>query len=387
MDIVGIICEYNPFHKGHYYQIRFIKEKMPQAKIVAIMSGNIVQRGEFSIIHKRNRAEIALACGVDLVVEIPYPYCGSTAEVFASAGVKIATSVGCTHLCFGTEKTTIGELEKLLSVIDSKEYEEAFKKTQENSRSYLEAKEEALENLGYKLPKLPNDILALEYLRAIKNQKSSIKCMQIERVGAGYKDKNVCEIMSASAIREHYYKNKKLLSIPDTSVAFYEKIIKNKQVLNVSSAFEFLHKYSLVAKRELLDSAFDSCAEIGAIIKKSANDSKNGEEFVSSLSSRAHTTARIKRSILFSMFEIDHCDKNPKFAILLGSNESGLELVKKVKNNKCFSLVTKAGDEKILDPVSKKYLKSTILVDKMYNSLLQDPTVPSSAYTLKPIIK
>ena len=117
--VVGIISEYNPFHLGHKYQIDKIREEINDAKIVAIMSGNTVERGEFSIFDKQKRAEIAISCGIDAVFEMPFPYSCSTAEIFASAGVEIATKLGCDYLYFGTEKCNI---EYLTNVVEEKKF-------------------------------------------------------------------------------------------------------------------------------------------------------------------------------------------------------------------------------------------------------------------------
>ncbi len=385
-EIVGIICEYNPFHKGHLYQINQIKKELPNAKIVAIMSGNVVQRGELAIFDKRKRAELALENGIDLVVEMPYPYCGAPADVFASAGVKIATEIGCTHLYFGTEDENLSRLEALAEIIDSKEIQKAIEKELEVAKSYIEAKENALRKNGYKMPKLANDILALEYIRAIRNQGSSIKCNAVKRVGAGYNDESITDIMSASAIRKHYYKSNEFISIPDTSSSFYQEIAKNKETLDQTLTEDFLHRYTLITDRKDLDSAYDSCAEIGAIIKGSAEKSKNGEQFLKGLSSRAFTSSRLKRCLLFSLFKVKSGDKCPKFAILLAANEVGKSILKSLKKDD-FVVITKLSDSKKLDPVSKKHYDSTIFVDTVYNTLLKNRISPNTAYSHKPIIK
>ncbi|MBQ7760638.1 MAG: nucleotidyltransferase family protein [Clostridia bacterium] len=385
-EIVGIICEYNPFHKGHLYQINQIKKELPNSKIVAIMSGNIVQRGEFAIFDKRKRAELSLENGVDLVLEIPYPYCGSTAEVFANAGVRIATKIGCSHLYFGTETADIGDLEKLSSIIDSKEMKNAINKHLVSSKNYNEAKEKALKENGFTMPKAPNDILALEYIRAIKNQESHLEYRTIKRKGAGYNDREVQDVMSASAIRKYYYENNEFISIPNTSQSFYERIAMSNQTLDLNKTTDFLHRYALIVEREELDSAYDSCAEIGAVIKNSAENSRNGEHFITSLSSKAYTTARIKRALLFALFKVKSADKCLNFTNLLATNDNGKKILKLAKKED-FVVVTKLSDTKKLDPVSKKHYDSTISVDKIYNTLLKDTVLPSEAYSQKPTIK
>ena len=384
--IVGIICEYNPFHLGHKYQIDKIREEVPCAKIVAIMSGNTVERGEFSIFDKQKRAEIAVLCGVDLVLEIPFPYSSSTAELFASAGVEIATKLGCDYLYFGTEKCDIEYLKNVAKTVDSLEFNKLMSEyIKDKSHSYIIAKEKALRESGFDLCMLSNDMLAVEYIRAINSKKSPIIPRAIKRVGAGYNDKVKCEIMSATAIRESLYLDNELLSVPKIAREFYENAISSGEILDNEKALDFLHKMALILPRDAIDNAFDSAKEIGAIIKDGAISSKNGKEFISTLTSKAYTTARIKRALLFAIFGVKCLDKSPKFAFLLASNKIGREII----NNACedFKIITKHSDSRDLDGISKNHLEMIYQIDSIYLSLLKSPKTPSSAYKRKPIIK
>ena len=147
--VIGVICEYNPFHLGHKYQIDKIKEENKDAKIVAIMSGNAVQRGELAIFDKQIRAEIALICGADMVLEMPFPYSSATAEIFANAGVEIATKIGCDYLYFGTENCDLEYLKEVANAVDSPRLEEKISSyLSDKSLSYISAKQKALSDLG-----------------------------------------------------------------------------------------------------------------------------------------------------------------------------------------------------------------------------------------------
>ena len=171
--IVAIITEYNPFHNGHKYQIDKIKAENSDAIIIAIMSGNIVQRGEFAFLDKYARAEMALSCGVDAVFELPYPYSGSTAEIFAYGGVRLAYNLGADILYFGTESDNLSELEAIAQVIDTEAFENAVNSIPNASElSFPVLREKALSNLGYDVTKSSNDMLAIEYIRQIKKNKS-----------------------------------------------------------------------------------------------------------------------------------------------------------------------------------------------------------------------
>lgn len=384
---VGVICEYNPFHMGHKYQIDKIKEEMPGARIVAIMSGNTVQRGEFAIIDKHKRAEIALECGVDLVLEMPFPYSAATAEIFAHAGVEIASKCGCNYLYFGTENCDIHYLEMVASAISSREFENALKKHLSNKRqSYIVAKERALVDMGFEKSLLANDMLGIEYIRAIRKKKAKIIPCAISRVGAGYNDTEECEIMSATAIREKFYKEGVFASVPNESSALYEKAIKTKSVLERKKAYNFLHRMALVIPREKFDNVFDSSKEIGALIKDSASTSKNGEEFFKKITSKSFTFARVRRVLFYAIFNIVSIDKSPKFAFLLASNSNGREIINNVSKEK-FVIITKHSDSKNLSPEAAAQLELSYEVDKLYNTFLKAPTPMDNVYKTIPIIK
>ncbi len=383
--VVGIICEYNPFHLGHKYQIDKIKQEIPDAKIVAIMSGNTVQRGELAIIDKQKRAEIALNCGVDVVLEMPFPYSSSTAEIFASAGVEIATKIGCDYLYFGTENCDVDYLKRVADIVDSSELEDKISSyLKDKAQSYIVAKQKSLTDLGFDIPTLANDMLAIEYIRAINNKKSPVIPRAIKRVGAGYNDKSECEIMSASAIRESYYLKTKFLSVPNEVKEIYQDLSQNGEVLDNEKALDFMHKMAILLPRESVDQAFDSSKEIGAIIKDNALTSKDGKEFVNSLSSKAYTTARIKRALLSAIFGVTDVDKSPKFTFLLGANKDGREII---NNASCdLTIITKHSDAKELDDFSKAQLEKCYEIDKIYFTLQKAPKSPENAYKRKPII-
>ena len=384
--VVGIISEYNPFHLGHKYQIDKIREEINDAKIVAIMSGNTVERGEFSIFDKQKRAEIAISCGVDAVFEMPFPYSCSTAEIFASAGVEIATKLGCDYLYFGTEKCNIEYLTNVASAVDSPEFERLISdEIKDKSQSYITAKEKALKNMGFDSLMLSNDMLAVEYIRAINAKKSPIIPRAIKRVGAGYNDKNEQEIMSATAIREYIYNENKLLSVPNNAKCIYEKAILDGEILDNEKALDFLHKMALVLPREAFDSAFDSSKEIGAIIKDASLSSINGKELVSNLNSKAYTSARIKRALLYAVFSVKNIDKAPKFTFLLAANKSGREIISKSSSE--LTIITKHSDGKELDFDSKSQLELSYQIDKIYLSLLKSPKAPENVYKTIPLIK
>ncbi|MBQ7353071.1 MAG: nucleotidyltransferase family protein [Clostridia bacterium] len=386
-DIIGIICEYNPFHKGHKYQIDKIKEKMPDAILIGIMSGNVVQRGELSLFDRYRRASLAAKSGLDGVFEIPYPYCGSTAEIFANAGVEIASQIGCTHICFGIENSKIAELEKIAEAIDSEKFNSEIEKIINNNTNYLEAKEIALKNQGYFLPKNSNDILALEYIRAIKNKNINLKYFSFERIGAKYNDLREQEIMSASAIREYFKQREEIVSIPSYLENDYCSIINEGEYICSDLVNDFLFRFAIITPREYFDNSFDSCLEIGAIIKNSAKSSKNSSQFFEKLNSKSYTTSRIKRILIYTLVGVKSIDKKPTFSVLLYANDKCKEILKNIRKNDKFSIITKMSDSKQLDVKSKEQFNVMLRLNEIYYSFYKKPKSSTDAYVLKPIIE
>ena len=381
--VIGVICEYNPFHKGHKYQIDRIRELEDNAIIVAIMSGNIVQRGEFAIIDKYYRTRMALKCGVDAVFELPYPYSGSTAEIFANAGVELAYRLGCDAIYFGTEKSSIAEIENVAAAIDSPDFDESVRLEMANkSVSYILAKERALLNVGITLPKSANDMLGVEYVRAIKNKGLNLKYNAIQRMGSFYNDIGISEMMSASAIRRNFYASNSFMSVPFDVMEIYDDIVVNRDYLDVQFANKFLQSYILLNGGKLAK-AFDTCAEISALIEAAA---KNNLSFESNLSSKVYTTARLKRSILYALFDVENVDFTPKFTMLLGMNAKGQEHVNKIKKNSSIHIITKHSDGKRMSLFLKNQLERLYLVDGLYYTLLVNRQPSSNAFKNKPIV-
>jgi len=383
--VIGIICEYNPFHKGHKYLIDQIRQSEPDATIVAIMSGNIVQRGEFAMLDKYDRAKIALECGINAVFEMPYPYCGSCAEIFANAGVILACGIGCDAIYFGIERLTLAELESIANEMETDRYKATVDMLlQEKCNSFIVAKEKALTELGFKVPKSANDMLGLEYIRAINKRKLPLEYNAVKRTGALYNDNSFGEIMSASAIRCHFFATKKIVSVPSEVKALYDDIVRNGRYISAEGVNRFLHSYCLVDfKGE--KTVFDTSPEMIAIIKRTSQEAFDSLTFMTKLSSKAFTNARLKRAILYSLFGVEAVDFSPKFTLLLGMDIKGRALLNKIRKKCDLHIITKHADGKKMDD-AREGLELIYRIDALYNTMLYNQAVPSQAYKNKPII-
>ena len=204
MAIVGIICEYNPLHNGHRKQIRLIRQMLGEdTTVVCCMSGNFVQRGAPAIINKSLRAKMAVLVGADLVLELPVTYALSSAEGFAAGGVRILSHV-CDYLCFGCETGNVDSLMATAKALLSEAFPPLLREELDQGKSFPAARQAALEAMGCDADILsrPNDILAVEYCKAIIAQGSSMKPLPIIREGSYHAELPEMENPSATAVRK-----------------------------------------------------------------------------------------------------------------------------------------------------------------------------------------
>lgn len=385
--IVAIITEYNPFHNGHKYQIDKIKEEIPDASIITIMSSNIVQRGDFAFAEKRARAEMAIKCGVDAVFELPFPYSCSTAEIFASAGVELAYKLGANYLYFGIENDSLQEIENIAKALNSAEFENQMNAlSNEKYEGYPVLRERALSKMGLKISKYSNDMLAIEYIRAIKNKQLPLDYRAIKRIGAKYRDTDVCDIMSASAIREKFYTNNVLLSIPDDAKDVLEKEINDGRINDKFATNKFILASILLNSPKDIENVFDVLDGMGYYILNCAKKCKNASSFTDELSSKIYTTARLKRALIYSLFKIYNIDKSPDFTVLLGTNEKGKQIIKQLRKMENITIITKCSDAKKLNKKSKQLYEKGLKVDELFATLCIKPYAPDTVYKKTPYI-
>ena len=203
MRSIGIICEYNPFHNGHLRQLRLAREQAGEdCALICLMSGNYVQRGEPALFPKSLRAEAALRCGADLVLELPLTAALSSAEGFAAGGVRILSALGCDALCFGTETEDLAALRRSAEANLDPAFDALLRRELESGSSYAAARQRALTALGAgEGVSSPNDILAVEYLKALLRQNSPMQPLPIRRPGSYHAREIDAENPSATALR------------------------------------------------------------------------------------------------------------------------------------------------------------------------------------------
>ena len=384
---VAIICEYNPFHNGHKYQIDKIKADFPNANIIAIMSGNVTQRGEFAIFDKYSRAKSAILNGVNAVFEIPYPFSAANAEIFAFKGVEIAYGLGADVLCFGSESNEISYLTEIANAIDTIEFEQRMAEyLKDKSKSYSVARELVLNDMGMTVPKSSNDILGVEYLRAIRKIAPEMTPYTVKRVGSGYKDTEYSAIMSAGAIRKFFYESGELTSVPSESMQLFDENIKNGHYLDIDEMRAFLFRNVLRSSPKEMENLFDTPTGCGFFIYETAKNCKDFNEFFIKLTSKSYTNARLRRIVMYLATNTTYIDKNIHYTTLLASDEKGRAHIKSIKKTTPLTILTKYSDTKKLNSNELDFYNSSKKADELYCSLLKSPLPSSEAYRNNAIV-
>lgn len=346
--ILGIIAEYNPFHNGHLYHLLKSKEETKADGVIAVIGGNFTQRGEVSIVDKWTKAEMALANGADLVIELPTLYAISSAENFADGAIKILNSLKIVdYISFGTETEDMNKLNIIANALynEPKEYKELLDKSLKMGKSFPKAREEAI--VGYLNDKSyssilssPNNILGIEYLKSIKKHKSKIKPICIKRKDAGHLNLEYNgEIANATYIRELVKRNRmkdvKKFMTPSSYTIFVDELKKGHFVADISQ-FENIMIYNL---RNMTTDQIANLPDVSEglenLIKKAANSCNTIDEFINIVSTKRYTQTRIMRILLYSLLNITKKDmaiskKYNPYIRVLGCNEKGKEMISQI---------------------------------------------------------
>ena len=362
MKAIGIVCEYNPFHNGHLYQINKIKEKYPDYAIVAVMSGNFVQRGDVSIIDKFKRCDIALKNGVDLVVELPFVFATQSADMFSYGAITILEKLGVERVIFGSEDDDIETLELIAKTqVENDEFEKLVKVYSKFGKNYPTALSCALEDLTGKKITCPNDLLGVSYIKTILKNNYKIKYETIKRTNS-YHDTNLNDnISSATAIREAIKNNIDISNNIPYSIDYFNKIHL------IDDYFEIL-KYKIITDNKL-DRYVDVEEGIDNLLKKEINNAKNYSELINLVKSKRYTYNRISRMLIHILCgftkEMANKYKSITYIRILGLNDIGSKYLNSIKKNIDIPLVSKVTREK--DEMLEYEIETTKIYDIIGN--------------------
>lgn len=378
--VLGIISEYNPFHNGHLYHLQKSKELTSCKYSIAIISGNFTQRGETSIIDKWSKAQMALEANVDLVIELPVLYAISSAENFAEGAIKILDSLKIIdHISFGAETSNINTLNSIANVLynEPKEYKNILALQLNKGLSFPKARENALMMYLNDVRRFanvlsaPNNILGIEYLKALKKFKSNIIPVSIQRIGNYNETQIVSNIASATAIRNAILNNnlepiKKVL--PESTFNILLNNLKKGHTVNSISCFdkEILYTLRKMSINEIADLP-DVSEGLEFSIKKAANSCNSVIELLNIVNSKRYTKTRLQRILLYALLNITKKDMKlskttTPYIRVLGFNENGKKLLSSISNaNPKLSIITSM--KKFADTNTNKNLNNMLYKD------------------------
>lgn len=382
--ILGIIAEYNPFHSGHLYHITESKKQVNPDYTVAIMSGNFVERGETAILDKWSRAQMALKNGVDLVIELPVLYSISSAENFADGGIKILNSLKMdTTLSFGSECGNTNILDNISKVLieEPDEYTSILDHELSKGVSYPKAREKAILMYLNDIRKYanvlsgPNNILGIEYLKAIQKTKNKISYVTVKRTSS-YNSKSLEKnTPSATAIRAAISEGKDISKfVPEFTNKLLKDKINNGEFIPSINILEKAILYKLrVMSLEEISNLPDVSEGLENKLKKASDISSNLEELTNAIKSKRYTMSRINRILLYALLNITKADmemskKVTPYIRVLGVNKKGKELLSKLSNNnKKLQIIT--SPKKFLEKSNNKALKRMLEIDMLASNI------------------
>ncbi|MGG7057537.1 nucleotidyltransferase [Clostridium nigeriense] len=400
MNITGIITEYNPFHNGHLYHLNSAKEVTNCDGIICIMSGNFVQRGEPALIDKWKRAEMALLNGVDLVIELPTFYALSSAEFFASGAIKILNSIGVVNnIFFGSESGNIELLHKIAKLLtfESDILKDSIKENLKTGVTYAKARELSLINILNEdslaeVLSNSNNILGIEYIKALLKINSTIIPLTMKREGSNYNDKELSTIFSsATSIRKNLKNGKDLSSLnpymPKESLNILSNLIKSNYPFVFEEEIYKYVKYKLLTNCVNFNNLFDAKEGLDNKFLKEIYFSSSYEDLIFRVKSKRYTYTKISRLITQIFLSLDNYSANELikdtnlYARVLAFNNTGKLILKEMKKNSTIPIITKVPKN-----IDNPLLSLDIQATKAY-SILNSKVNPLSDYFISPIIK
>lgn len=365
MKIVGIVAEYNPFHKGHALHIAKTRELAGEdAAIVCVMSGNFIQRGEPAIFAKHTRAEAALYGGADLVLELPLPYVLSSAEGFAFGAMALLDSLGCVdYVSFGCESGKVEELKETAELLLRPDFGEALREELKQGVSFARARQRAVERLAGRsmgLMERPNNILAVEYIKALTMLGSDIEPMAIPRRGAGHDEAGEREgICSASAIRAKIRAGEDASAwMPREAAALFD--IERESGFGPIT-MEGLEQSVLTRLRMMSQEDFarlpDMSEGLHLRLMRAAKSCGSLEELYEAVKTKRYALSRIRRAVVCAWLGVTAEDAKgrPPYIRVLAANDRGCRLLKTAKRNS--TVITKPAAARKLDERGRRFFE------------------------------
>ena len=394
---VGIIAEYNPFHDGHAYHIKKAKEMTQADYCIVAMSGDFVQRGGPAIYDKYTRTAMALSCGADLVIELPSVFASSSAEDFAACGIALLNNLGVVgSVCFGSECGNVEKLSGIASILATEPpvYTKELRRELKKGATFPQARNRALISCGIlnedeaSILASPNNILGIEYCKALYRQKSPMTPVTISRKGYGYHDTSLAPegFSSATGIRKAIHENPDILMQMESSLIQVPDPVKQM----MSQGFPvFPDDFSALLNTTLLkldcegipfEKYADVSEELAARLLRQLPDYHPFEEKINQLKTKQYTYTRISRALLHIALGVTTqqvvLGRNAgyaPYARILGFKKTSAGLMGEIKKRGSIPLITKTADARlILSGAAWSMLRQDFYCSHIYQTIVQD---------------
>ncbi len=375
MKICGLIAEYNPFHLGHLKHIDYIKNTLGAEKIIVVMSGNFTQRGEPAVMNKFLRAQTAIVAGADAVIELPTVFATANAEIFATGAVKLLNDLGVVDgICFGVESGSAEEYKLTAKALlnESKEYKKALKEKLDTGTSLAKAKYLALKETGgigedENLINSPNNILGLEYTKAIFKCNGKMEIYPMPREG-DHNDKELKKgVTSATSIREIIKADKK------------SKIKKNVPPFTYRLIDEYPYAFDKMIMSKILSTTAEDmmqildCTEgLENRIKALSKDNHTVDGLVEKVSTKRYTSTRVRRILIANLLNIKRefvleCLSTPLYAKVLAVNNDKKEIISDISAKSKVPVLVRKSDLSTLKKTAENCFNVDALANDLYN--------------------
>ncbi len=395
MNVMGIIAEYNPFHNGHYYHLHTSKRELNPDITVAVISSSFTQRGEPAVIDKWYRTQMALESGIDLIIELPFPFACSSAQHFARGGIAILNILGCNYISFGAEHSDLSDLQNISRqlIAETDEYSRIINQHLKKGFSYPKARVETCKKILPPITGLspqqvghimssPNNILALEYLNAINSSGAEITPFPVQRLGPGYHDTHVDKnLASATAIRELLKEGKEEISalakvMPEKAFSiFAEGIQKGAGPILASSLAQIILARLRCSDPEELAYLPDMEPGLENRLISCSKRAISYEDFLQKIQTKRFVRTRLQRTLIYLLTGLTEKARRvmnfyncPTHIRPLGFNLQGKKLLNKFKEDPPIPLITRIAHRKI--PRSNEALHTALKYEVRASELL-----------------
>lgn len=396
---IGIIAEFDPFHRGHLHLFTQIQAALPDAALVCVMSGPFTQRGEAAVLSKYKRAEMALRCGADLVVELPVQWAVSSAESFAQGGVEILHALGVTHLAFGSEEGDLSALQRVAGELDSPAFSAALRPYSRQGLPFAAARQKALEELVGRDAAVcltrPNNLLGIEYLRALGRVAPEIQPMTIQRAGAAHNAVGVWEgFTSASQIRQWLYEGNIHDACGQTPFPASRVLWQQWQEGRCPASLERNTRGIFTVLRQMMPEQWRQLPDCGEGLEhrlyRAAQESVTLPQLWDAVKSKRYAHARIRRLTLWGYLGLtrkQRWDSGVPYLRVLGLKPKGQALLKQAKQREILPILTKPAQVKRWDARCQEQFAIDANAQTLWELCLPELTAAPNEWRSGPVVE